>query len=56
MARKEQESKTFVNIKNDVNGKPQFIIDGKPFGSISGILSDIRTETKQIIPKQGVNA
>lgn len=52
---KETEKKLFVIVKNDEKGRPKFYANGKGYGMVSGIVTWVKTEVKDIVPTKGDN-
>lgn len=66
MVFKDTEKKTYVIVKNffkneadekeKVNGRPKFFVGNQSYGMISGIVSGVSIEIKDIVPTKGDNA
>lgn len=56
MWRTQSVQKTFVNIKDNDKGYPQFVIQWVNYSWLDWILTYIKTEKKEIVPTTGPNA
>jgi hypothetical protein len=48
--------KTIFKNENDLKGRPYFIVADKHYSTLSGLITNIYTETREIIPTKGDNA